>query len=136
LGLLLVCFGAAILLTLGSVHLAYTFLPGKFRPREAALEARLKEVSPVITNQTTMWKAWVGFNASHSLGAMLFGVLYLYLAIAQGALLIASPFLSTVGFVFLAAYLALAKLYWFSVPLGGVALAIICCVAGFLVAWS
>ncbi len=28
----------------------------------------MQQVSPVITRQTTMWKAWVGFNASHSYG--------------------------------------------------------------------
>jgi hypothetical protein len=27
-----------------------------------------------------MWKAWVGFNASHSYGAILFGLVYGYLA--------------------------------------------------------
>lgn len=131
----LVAISAAILLTLGSVHLAYTFLTGKFRPRDRALEERLKAVSPVITNQTTMWKAWVGFNASHSLGAMLFGILYLYFALVQGPLLLNSPFLSTVGLVFLVAYLALAKLYWFSVPLAGVSLATVLYVVG-LVAGS
>ena len=25
----------------------------------------LRAVSPVITRETTMWQAWIGFNASH-----------------------------------------------------------------------
>ncbi len=134
--LFLIGLSAAILLTLGSIHLAYTFLTGKFRPRDPSLEARLKEVSPVITKQTTMWKAWVGFNASHSLGAMLFGAIYLYLVSAQGQLLLGSFFLCGLGLAFLRAYLALAKLYWFNVPLAGVSLAALSYVIGLSLGWG
>jgi hypothetical protein len=63
---LLVAASAAILLLLGLVHLLFTFHGPKLLPRDAALQKRMQEVSPVITRQTTMWKAWVGFNASHS----------------------------------------------------------------------
>src|SRR5438046_6957052 len=30
-----------------------------------------------------MWRAWVGFNASHSMGAMLFGLVFAFLALAH-----------------------------------------------------
>ena len=32
----------------------------------------------MITPQTTLWRAWIGFNASHSLAAILFGLAKLY----------------------------------------------------------
>ena len=32
-----------------------------------------------------MWRAWVGFNATHSLGLILFGALYGYLATRHSA---------------------------------------------------
>ena len=83
----------------------------------------MKIVSPVITRQTTMWKAWVGFNASHSFGALLFGAVYGYLALAHGAFLFSSPFLLALGALLLAGYIALGKLYWFSVPYRGILLA-------------
>jgi hypothetical protein len=88
----LVAFSAAIILTLGMIHLRYTFSGPKLHPREEALEAQMKLVSPVITRETTMWKAWVGFNASHSYGAILFGAVYGYLALTSSAVLFGLSF--------------------------------------------
>lgn len=121
----LIVASAAIVLVLGSLHFLYTFWGPKFRPRDPALLLRMQEVSPVLTRQTTMWKAWIGFNASHALGAILFGLLYGDLALAQPGVLFASGFLLAVGFCFLASLLALAKAYWFSVPFRGVLLALL-----------
>jgi hypothetical protein len=118
----LVAASAAIILLLGLVHLLYTFRGSKLRPRDAALEARMKEVSPMLTRETTMWKGWVGFNASHSYGAMLFGLVYGYLAVAHGSFLFHSPFLLLVGLCLLAGYVFLGKAYWFSVPFRGIVL--------------
>jgi hypothetical protein len=67
----------------GTLHLHGTFFGPDLRPQDPELEARMKEVSPNVTSRTTMWKAWVGFNAILSLGLMLFGVLYGYLAVFQ-----------------------------------------------------
>jgi hypothetical protein len=122
---LLMAASAAIVLLLGSLHLLYTFHGPKLLPRDAALQARMKEVSPVITSETTMWKCWVGFNASHSLGPMLFGVLYGYFALTNGTLLFGNEFLLVVGGVFLAAFVVLAKVYWFRIPFGGVVLSLL-----------
>jgi hypothetical protein len=65
---LLVAGSAAIILLLGLAHLLYTFHGPKLLPRDRELQARMQEVSPVITRQTTMWKAWIGFNASPNFG--------------------------------------------------------------------
>jgi uncharacterized membrane protein len=121
----LVAFSAAIILVLGLVHLVYTFRGPKLRPRDAELEARLKQVSPVITRETTMWKAWVGFNASHSYGAIFFGVVYGYLALAHSAFLFQSTTLLAVGALLLAGYTFLGKRYWFSIPLRGIVVALV-----------
>jgi hypothetical protein len=114
---------AAIILLLGLVHLLYTFRGRKLHPRDAELEARLRDVSLVLTRQTTMWKAWVGFNASHSFGAIFFGLVYGYLALARGAVLFGSPFLLIVGLLLLLGYAFLGQRYWFSVPFRGIVLA-------------
>ncbi len=121
---------AAIIFLLGTLHLVYTFASDKFSPRDPALEERLKAVSPVISRQTTMWKAWVGFNASHSLGAILFGAVYGYLSLRHAPFLFQSYFLLGLGATILIAYLILAKVYWFSAPLRGIALALGLYVAG------
>ena len=115
--------GAAIVMLLGLMHLFYTFRGTKLHPRDAALGERMHEVSPVISRQTTMWRAWVGFNASHSMGAIQFGLIYGYLALFDAGSLFGSAFLLELGLLILVAYLFLAKVYWFSIPFRCIALA-------------
>lgn len=105
---------------LGLVHLLYTFSGPKFDPRDAALKLRMQEISPVLTRETTMWRAWIGFNASHSFGAILFGVLYAYLALRHPEFLFAEWFLLFTGLALLAGYVVLGRLYWFSIPYRGI----------------
>jgi hypothetical protein len=115
---------AAVLLLLGLLHLLYTFHGPKLLPREADLQERMKAVSPVISRETTMWKAWVGFNASHSFGAILFGLVYGYLALVHAPFLFGSRFLLSVGLVLLAGYAFLGARYWFSIPFRGIVLSL------------
>lgn len=114
---------AAVILFLGLVHLLYTFRGTMLHPRDPDLAARMTAVSPVISGETTMWRTWIGFNATHSFGLILFGALYGYLAIRQSELLSQSWFLLVLGFAVLLAYSVVAKLYFFSAPFRGVVLA-------------
>lgn len=120
---LLVAASAAIPLVLGLAHLLFTFRGPKLLPRDPELRARMEAVSPVITRQTTMWRCWVGFNASHSVALILFGAVYGYLALAHGELLFRSVFLLSLGLVVLLGYVFLAKMYFFRTPLRGVIVA-------------
>jgi hypothetical protein len=131
---ILVAISALIIMALGLVHLAYTYSGDKLHPRDRDLLARLQTTSPVISRQTSMWKAWMGFNASHSMGAMSFGAVFAYLALQQPMLLFHSYFLGITGLLVLGAYVAMAKMYWFIRPLQGISLALICYVAGFALA--
>ncbi|HZM47469.1 MAG TPA: hypothetical protein VFC14_21820 [Burkholderiales bacterium] len=132
----LVFASAAIILLLGLIHLVYTFHGRKLHPRDADLQARMMEISPVISRETTMWKAWVGFNASHSYGAILFGAVYGYLAAAHGAFLFQSPFLLLAGLLLLGGYVFLGKVYWFSVPYRGIVLATTLYAAALVISWT
>ena len=116
----LVIASAAILLSLGLVHLLYTFRGPKLHPRDPALEEAMKQGHPVLTRRTTMWKAWVGFNVSHSMGAILYGLVYGYLALVHQAMLFASPFLLGTGLVLLMGYVLVGNRYWFSAPNSGI----------------
>lgn len=127
---------AGIILILGALHLAYTFRGPKLLPRDRALQAAMNEIHPVITRQTTMWRAWVGFNASHSMGAILFGLIYAFLALYHAQLLFHSVYLLSVGFAMLAGLLALGKIYWFRVPFIGIGISLLCYVASILSAWA
>ena len=130
----LVAASAAVILLLGLVHLLYTFHGTKLHPRDPQLTAALKEASPVLTRQTTMWKAWVGFNASHSFGAILFGAVYGYLAVLHGPFLFQSHFLLGLGLLLLVGYVLLGKLYWFSTPFRGIVLATLLYIGGLVAA--
>lgn len=122
---LLIAVCAFIILALGLIHLLFTFRGDKLHPRDAALQEQMKQVTPVITRETTMWKTWIGFNASHSLGAILFGLIYGYLALAHSDVLFGSGFLLGLGLAFLCAFIFLGKRYWFSRPYRGIVLATI-----------
>jgi hypothetical protein len=121
----LIAVSAAVVLLLGVIHLLYTFRGNRLHPRDAELEARMRDVPLVITRRTTVWKAWVGFNASHSFGAIFFGTVYAYLALAHGDLLLASAFLLSAGLVLLLGYGFLCQRYWFRAPFRWIAVATI-----------
>lgn len=130
----LVFAGAAIIGLLGSAHLVLTFFSDKLTSRDETLDLLMRETPLKITRQTTMWNAWLGFNASHSLSAMLFGLLYGYFAIRAFELLIGSWFLIGTSFAFLLTYIVLARRYWFSDPFRGIVLATVLMLSGYAVA--
>ncbi len=121
----LVAASAATVLTLGLMHLVFTFHGRRFQPRDAAVLVAMQMTTPFITRDTTMWKAWIGFNASHSYGAMLFGLVWGYLALWQPAVLAQSIFLQLLGLALLAAYAYLGWRYWFKIPFRGIVLALL-----------
>lgn len=133
--IVLMVLSASVVLLLGSVHLIYTLRGNKLWPRDAALRSSMEAVSPVISAETTMWRAWLGFNISHSFGAMLFGLVFGYLALAHSALLFGSTFLLWVGLLMLSGLSVLAKLYWFRIPLIGLSTALLCYLASIAVYW-
>ena len=126
----LMVLSASIVLLLGVVHLVYTFWGPNLTPRDPALQISMSQSSPVITKETTMWRCWVGFNASHSMGLILFGLIFGYLALAHGQLLFRSPFLLIVGLALLMGFVVLGKIYFFSAPLTGVSISLAFYVAG------
>jgi hypothetical protein len=119
-------FSACIVLTLGVSHLLCTFRGPSLTPRDPALLISMNQSSPVITNETTMWRCWMGFNVTHSMRLILFGLVFGYLALAHGQLLFRSPFLLVVGLATLGGLVVLCKAYFFSGPLTGVSIALAC----------
>jgi hypothetical protein len=122
----LMVLSASINFTLGVVHLVYTFWGPNLTPRDRALQISMTQIAPVITRETTMWRCWVGFNASHSMGLILFGLVFGFLALAHGQLLFQSPFLLIVGLAMLGGFVVLSKVYFFSVPFVGLSISLAC----------
>lgn len=118
--------GSAIFLLLGSLHLYYTFFTSKFEARNNTVTIEMKNTSPVLTDETSMWNAWIGFNASHSAGAIFIGLVNILLAaqyfpILQNSVSIIALNLATAIF-----YCWLAKKYWFRIPFKWILLATGC----------
>jgi len=123
---ILIVIGAAIFGLLGTIHLIYTFFTNKFDAFDPSVTKAMKSTSPILTKDTTVWNAWVGFNASHSLGAMLFAGIYIPLALSYFSVIQQSTWFSTLPVIVGLSYLALAKKYWFKIPFTGILISTIC----------
>lgn len=71
----------------------------------------------------------MGFNATHSMGLILFGLIYGYLALAHSQLLFRSQFLLLVGLGMLVCLIVVCRLYFFRTPLIGVSISFVFYVA-------
>lgn len=127
--------GGSIFVLLGCLHALYTFLdirrPRRLVPQDPAVTLAMT-ASPLRLSRdgTTMWRAWVGFNFSHSVGAVLFGVVCIGAGTLLGPVVIPAwvlPVLVAISLI----YLVLSILYWFRVPTLGIAVASLC----LLVSW-
>ena len=118
--------GAAIFLVLGTLHLLYTFFTNKFNVRNKEVMVAMKNTSPVLTKATTMWKAWIGFNASHSSGAIFFGLINIILVLQYFPVVRNSPSLHLLNDSTVLFYLWLGKKYWFKIPFTGILISAAC----------
>ena len=123
---LLIITGASIYGLLGFAHLLFTFFTNKFDAFNSDVTESMKGTTPVLTKETTMWEAWVGFNASHSLGAILIAAVYIPLATFNMDVISENIYYSILLVIISLAYLGLAHRYWFKVPLLGIAVATAC----------
>lgn len=122
----LMIIGATLFGLLGAAHLIYTFFTNVFDSRDAATTEAMKCTSPVLSRDMTMWSAWVGFNASHSVGILLFAAVYLLLAARHMSLLRQSPELVWLPVLGVGSYVVIALRYWFIKPLIGAAITTSC----------
>ena len=83
-------------------------------------------MAPLLTKETSVWNAWVGFNASHSLGAMLVAAVYIPLTTSYFYIIQQSAWFSSLPVLIGLSYRILAKKYWFKIPFFGVLISTIC----------
>lgn len=114
---------SAIYLLLGLAHLYHTFFRNSFEPRNPEVGASMKNTHPRLTRRTTVWDAWIGFNASHSIGAIFLGLINIILALFHKDELQNSPSLLIPGVVTSMFYLWLGFRYWFRIPIAGILMA-------------
>lgn len=118
----LVAAAAMMVGLLGGAHLVMLYASPKLSPDDDLAKRLAVSVVP-LSDATNMLRLWVGFNASHSLGAVVFALTYGYLALAHDEMLSDSPYLLVVGAAYLLTMLLASVRYWFNVPSTGLALA-------------
>jgi hypothetical protein len=100
-------------------------------PRDPAVRDAMGRDSLLLTRRTTMWLAWVGFNLSHSLGAVLFGAVVVLIGRSAASFEAQAGVFLPLAVLVSAIYLGLGVRYWFRTPIIGISLASVC----FLVSW-
>jgi hypothetical protein len=118
--------GSLVMGALGVVHMIYTFFTNQFFPRDKNLMEEMNNVSPLLSKEISMWKAWIGFNGSHSSGILFLAIINCFLAIEYFPLVQKSHFFFLFNIVTIAFYVFLASTYWFTIPLIGVSITLIC----------
>ena len=130
---ILLILGGTVFGVLGGLHAIYTLLdlrnPRRLVPVDPSVaHAMANSAVRLSRGGTDMWRAWIGFNFSHSLGVLLFGALAVWAGAGIKTLPVGiMPALTLIGCV----YLVLALLYWFRIPAIGIAIGTGC----FAVAW-
>ncbi|MBL4790203.1 MAG: hypothetical protein JKY60_14600 [Kordiimonadaceae bacterium] len=120
---ILFVFGALPLAALGTMHLVFT-LKDNQRPRyivpvSGAMITQMKNEKLRLTREGDMWRAWIGFNVSHSMAVMMVGWGYLYIALRYPEVLTADPIILWAAPFLASVFALLSKRFWFSKPLIG-----------------
>ena len=124
--------GSGIYLLLTALHLYYTFFTHKLDPRKKETIESMKADQMNLTRQTSVWNAWIGFNGSHSLGGIFLGSINILLVVKYPTVICTSVSILVLNVLVSAAYLLLAKKYWFSSPTLGIGIAAFCYVLALL----
>ena len=125
--------GAVPFIFLGTAHAVFTPLRASDRkplsPRDPAVTDAMTQAHVVLTRRTDLWSAWVGFNLSHSLGAVLFGVVVLVVGRSAESFAAQASIFVPLATAIAATYVAIGLAYWFNRPISGCAISLACFVA-------
>lgn len=125
-------FGSIIFGLLGVLHMLLTFFTNSFDLRNTELMQTLKQTNLRLNEDLSMWKAWIGFNASHSSGIIFIAVTNCFLAIRFYPMIQKNDWyfifsICTIGF-----YVFLAWKYWFTPPLIGTSVTLVLYIAAYV----
>lgn len=125
--------GALPFVVLGIAHALATPLTLEeskgLSPRDLAYRQSMAEQTVLLTRRTNLWLTWVGFNLSHSLGAVLFGVVVLLVGRSPAAFAANWPAFVPLAIVVSGVYLAIGLRYWFRTPIVGIIISNTCFVS-------
>ena len=93
----------------------------------------MTHTAPRLTDRTDLWRAWVGFNYSHSLGAVLFGAFVILIGRSAESYAFEAPLAVPLALVVSLCYLVLGFKYWFRTPIIGIGASVGCFAAAWMV---
>ena len=125
-----------IYLVLGTLHAIFTFLdernPRRLAPDDPAVVTAMRTSKLRLSRgATTMWQAWISFNLTHSLAAMLMGTACL-IVMAHLGLFVFSPWALFALAAVSAVFALIGLRYWFGVPRAGTLVATLILTAAWL----
>jgi len=124
----LLILGGSISCVLGGLHAVFTLLdlrnPRRLVPVDPAVaQAMANSALKLSRGGTDMWRTWIGFNFTHSLGILLFGALAIWAGTHVKTLPVGMlPALTLIGCL----YLVICLLYFFRTPAIGFAIVTAC----------
>jgi hypothetical protein len=126
----LVISGAFIFLLLGIFHGVWTLQdlrdPRTFTPPDDALRLAMQNSVIAIHPQTNLWKAWLGFNLSHSLGLVVFGGTFVAVGLFHFSAFAQILWLQGCAILISTAYWIMSIKFWFSKPVLASGLGLAC----------
>jgi hypothetical protein len=130
LGRYLFLAGALPFVVLGLAHARATPLATTDRkglsPADQALAEAMTRGRVLLTGRTDLWRCWVGFNLSHSLGAVAFGAFVLAVGRSAESYAAQAAVCGPLAILVSGAFLAIGVRCWFRTPIVGCAIAFAC----------
>ena len=127
---ILIFVAGAIYLLLGTGHgiltLADVARPRTFTPVDDNVRIVMQRAPIRLNPHTDLWRAWLGFNLSHSMGVMLFGTILIAIAWMGGAAYLDHLAWQIGTILFSLAYVIVAQAFWFWIPALGSGVATVC----------
>ncbi len=126
----LVVLGASVFAVLGAAHGLLTLRdlahPRAFTPTDESVRFAMQGAKLALNPRANLWKAWLGFNLSHSLGLLVFGAGLLAVAVWHFDAFASSRVLQGVSLAVAATYLTLSLRFWFWGPAVGSGVSLTC----------
>ncbi len=132
--------GAAVILLLGIAHVVATLqskpVGGPMSPTDPVVQAAMVRnggIGMAPDLDSSLWKAWIGFNLSHALGVIIIAAIVLTQVLSGVAGALDQSWFLLLVFVVPATYLVLSIRYWFRDPTVGITLGTVLIWAGAIV---
>lgn len=127
---ILVIIASLIFVLLGGFHGFLTLKdlinPTAFTPTDPALREAMQQSRIALHPGVNLWKAWIGFNVTHSLSLIFFGAPFLYFGIVKPNIFMSSVILQAIAVLVSAIYVILCIKFFFLTPAIASVIGLIC----------